>query len=285
MNIQAHSLLNNLDNRSSLQRSNVDGCYLTWRAWGSQNIDKRPVVLLHGGFGAWNHWIRNIPVLEKDFNVLAVDLPGCGDSSDPPKPYTAKSLADIVSSSLDEVLGRDAPFDLIAFSFGGFLSGLIAHSQKRRINSVTLIGSPILGLTGDGPANDLIEVPKELSELEKKPMYLHNLRQLMVHKPESADELALTIHIENMAKARLRSRGIARTLVLADSLKNLPCSLHCLFGEQDTTLHPDLDGIEKYVRDIHPGASFDIVEDAGHWVQFEAPERVNAILSRILTEN
>ena len=167
MNIQAHSLLNNLDDRSSLQRSNVDGCCLTWRAWGSQNIDRRPVVLLHGGFGAWNHWIRNIPVLEKDFNVLAVDLPGCGDSSDPPKPYTAKSLADIVSCSLDEVLGQDAPFDLIAFSFGGFLSGLIAHSQKRRINSVTLIGSPILGLTGNGPANDLIEVPKELSELEK----------------------------------------------------------------------------------------------------------------------
>ena len=159
MNIQAHSLLNNLDDRSSLQRSNVDGCCLTWRAWGSQNIDRRPVVLLHGGFGAWNHWIRNIPLLEKDFNVLAVDLPGCGDSSDPPKPYTAKSLADIVSSSLDEVVGQDAPFDLIAFSFGGFLSGLIAHSQKRRINSVTLIGSPILGLTGDGPANDLIEVP------------------------------------------------------------------------------------------------------------------------------
>ena len=51
------------------------------------------------------------------------------------------------------------------------------------------------------------------------------------------------------------------------------------------TLYPDLDGIEKYVRDIHPGASFDIVEDAGHWVQFEAPDRVNEILSRILTEN
>ena len=82
MNIQANSLLNNLDDRSSLQRSNVDGCCLTWRVWGSQNIYKRPVVLLHGGFGAWNHWIRNIPLLEKDFNVLAVDLPGCGDSSD-----------------------------------------------------------------------------------------------------------------------------------------------------------------------------------------------------------
>lgn len=107
----------------------------------------------------------------------------------------------------------------------------------------------------------------------------------MVYKPESADELALTIHIENMAKARLRSRGIARTSILAESLKNLPCSLHCLFGEKDTTLYPGLDGIEKYVRDIHPSASFDIVENAGHWVQFEASEKVNTILSQILNKN
>ena len=206
MNIQARSLLNNLNKRSNLQHSNVNGCCLTWRTWGEKNIDRRPVVLLHGGSGAWNHWVRNISALEKDFNVFAVDLPGCGDSSDAPKPYTAESLATIISSSLDDVLGEHVSFDLIAFSFGGFLSGLIAHLQKQRINSVTLIGSPILGLTGDGPANDLIEVPKELSEVEKKPMYLQNLRRLMVYKPESADELALTIHIENMAKARLRSR-------------------------------------------------------------------------------
>ena len=55
MTIQAQSLLNNLDDRSSLQRSNVDGCCLTWRAWGSQNIDRRPLVLyiwVPGG-----HWL------------------------------------------------------------------------------------------------------------------------------------------------------------------------------------------------------------------------------------
>ena len=107
----------------------------------------------------------------------------------------------------------------------------------------------------------------------------------MVFKPEAADELALEIHVENMAKARLRSRGIARTSILAESLKNLPCSLHCIFGEKDTTLHPDFAGIKKYVEDIHPGASFYIIEDAGHWVQFEAYKKVNSILQEILNED
>ena len=100
-------------------------------------------------------------------------------------------------------------------------------------------------MTGIGPANELVEVPKEISETEAVPLYLHNLRKLMVFKPEAADELALEIHVENMAKARLRSRGIARTSILAESLKNLPCSLHCIFGEKDTTLHPDLAGVKN----------------------------------------
>ena len=285
MTTQANYLLNSLFERSKVLHSNINGCRLVWREWGYQNVGRQPIVLLHGGSGAWNHWVRNIPVLEKGFHILALDLPGCGDSSDPPKPYDAESLATIVSSSIDEVLESYSSFDLIAFSFGGFLSGLIAHLQKRRINRLTLIGSPILGLTGIGPANELVEVPKEISETEAVPLYLHNLRKLMVFKPESADDLALEIHVENMAKARLRSRGIARTSILAESLKNLPCPLHCIFGEKDTTLHPDLAGVKKYVEDIHPGASFYIIEDAGHWVQFEAYEKVNSILQEILNED
>ena len=177
------------------------------------------------------------------------------DSSDPPKPYDAESLAAIVSTVSTKFLKIILP-SASGVLVGGFLSGLIAHLQKQRINRLTLIGSPILGLTGIGPANDLIEVPKGISKTEAVPLYLHNLRKLMVFKPEAADELALEIHVENMAKARLRSRGIARTSILAESLKNLPCSLQCILGEKDTTLHPDLAGVNKYVEDIHPGASF-----------------------------
>ena len=174
MNTQANYLLNSLFERSKVLHSNINGCRLIWREWGYQNVGRQSIVLLHGGSGAWNHWVRNIPFLEKDFHILALDLPGCGDSSDPPKPYDAESLAAIVSSSIDEVLKNYSSFGLIAFSFGGFLSGLIAHLQKQRINRLTLIGSPILGLTGIGPANDLIEVPKGISKTEAVPLYLHN---------------------------------------------------------------------------------------------------------------
>ncbi len=281
-NTNPRAILFSLVARCQELRSPCGDGDLVWREWGAANTERPPLVLLHGGFGAWNHWVRTIPALESQFRVIAVDLPGCGDSADPPKPYNAASLAEILSGGLDLILPDDTPFDLISFSFGGVLSGLLAHAQARRIRSLTLIGSPVLGLTGTGPANELVEVPRDLPAAEAAPLYRHNLQKLMVHDPAAADDLALTIQTDNMAKARLRSRGIARTSVLADSLRDLPCRLNGIFGDKDTTLYPDLSGICDYVEEIHPGAPVHVIPNAGHWVQFEAWEAVNKLLTDVL---
>ncbi len=251
---------------------------MMWREWGARNTGRPPLVMLHGGSGAWSHWVRNIPYLEENYRLIVADLPGCGDSSDPPKPYDAESLATLLSGSIDHVLPDDEPFDLVSFSFGGVLSGLIAHRQARRIRSLTLVGAPVLGLTGTGPANDLVEVPADLPFGDAAPLYRRNLQNLMFCDPDAADALAVTIQADNMAKARLRSRGIARSSVLADSLRVLPCRLGCIFGERDVTLDPDLETNRAYVEKVHPGADFHVVPNAGHWVQFEAPDAVNALL-------
>ena len=55
--------------------------HMTWRAWNADRRDLPVVVLLHGGFGGWNHWVRNIHTLEKTHRIIAADLPGCGDSA------------------------------------------------------------------------------------------------------------------------------------------------------------------------------------------------------------
>jgi 2-hydroxy-6-oxonona-2,4-dienedioate hydrolase len=256
---------------------------LVWRAWGPEDSPHPPVVLLHGGFGAWNHWVRTIPALEGEYRVIAGDLPGCGDSANPPqRPYEAADLAALLSDGIDVVVPGDAPFDLVSFSFGGVLSGLIAHAHARRIRQLVIVGSPITGLIATGPANDLVPVPRSLPLAEAKPLYRGNLEKLMVHDPAAVDDLAMTLHMDNMAKARLRSRHIARTGVLADSLRNLPCRLACIFGEADVTLKPDLAGVRAYVEEIHPGAPFHVVPGVGHWVQYEAADAFNALLPQVL---
>ena len=43
---------------------------LVWRTWGSGP----PVLLAHGGHGAWSHWIRNIDALARELNKSAARL-------------------------------------------------------------------------------------------------------------------------------------------------------------------------------------------------------------------
>ncbi len=90
---------------------------MVWRSWGDDTLPI--VVLLHGGFGAWNHWVRNIAALAETHHVIAPDLPGCGDSADPAGHPDAISLAAILSAGLDLIVPGDASFDLVGFSFGG----------------------------------------------------------------------------------------------------------------------------------------------------------------------
>jgi pimeloyl-ACP methyl ester carboxylesterase len=278
----AQSTLDALLDRSQEIRTACGDGHMIWRAWGDGAPDRSPLVLLHGGFGAWNHWVRTIPSLEPHYRVIAPDLPGCGDSAPPPEPYDAASLAALLSDGLDAIVPGDAPFDLVSFSFGGVLSGLIAHAQARRIQSLTIVGTPVLGLTTTGPANQLVRVPPDLSPQEAAPLYRGNLEKLMVSDPAAVDDLAMALHTANMAKTRLRSRSIARTFVLAETLHDLPCHLACIFGESDVTLHPDLAAVRTHMAQTHPGSAFHVIPNAGHWVQYEAADAFNAILLEML---
>ena len=65
--------------------------HMIWHVWG----EGPPLALLHGGYGSWTHWIRNVIPLSRAFTVAAPDLPGLGESATPPEPHTAEGLARI----------------------------------------------------------------------------------------------------------------------------------------------------------------------------------------------
>src|SRR5205823_2404553 len=116
--------------------------HLVWHSWGSG----RPLVLLHGGYGSWTHWIRNVLPLSRQFRVLAPDLPGLGESATPPEPWTAKGLAAIVVGGIDRILPREGELRLAGFSFGGVIGGSVAALLGDRLRSFTVVGSNGLGL-------------------------------------------------------------------------------------------------------------------------------------------
>ena len=249
-----------------------EGC-LVWRSWGEGS----PLVLLHGGYGSWTHWIRNVLPLSRQFRVLAPDLPGLGESATPPDPWTAGGLAAIVVAGIERILPRDAELRLAGFSFGGVIGGSVAAQLGDRLRNFTVVGSNGLGL--ERSPTPLERVPPDADEVEEFATHRYNLNQLMIADPGKIDELALWLQKTNHARARMRSRRFSRSGALIEALPQVKARLAGIWGERDATAYPHVAERARILRSIQPAARFATIPGAGHWVQFEAAEQFNPLLA------
>jgi len=250
---------------------------LAWRIWGSGP----PLVLLHGGYGSWSHWVRNVIPLSRRFTVIACDMPGLGESATPPEPWTADGLAAIVVAGLDIVLPKGVAPHLAGFSFGGVIGGVVAAQLGDRLKAFTVVGSNGLGL--ERQPTPLEKVKPDASEEEEFATHRYNLNQLMIHDPAKIDELALYLQKTNHARARMRSRRFSRSGALIEALPKIKARLDGIWGERDATAYPHVEDRRRLLQGVQPGARFTIVPGAGHWVQFEAAAAFNRIITEYAT--
>jgi pimeloyl-ACP methyl ester carboxylesterase len=249
---------------------------MVWRIWGAGP----PLVLFHGGYGSWTHWIRNVLPLSRSFTVIAPDLPGLGESATPPEPHTAEGLASILVGGIDLVLPRREPLHLAGFSFGGVLGGHVAAQLGDRVRAFTVVGSNGLGLIRQ--PTDLQRVLAGSSTAEALAVHHHNLGALMIADPAKIDELAVYIQSTNAPRGRVRSRRFSRADTLVRALPRVKARLDGIWGGRDATAYPHVDERANTLRLLQPDARFEIIEGAGHWVQYEAADRFNPLLAEIV---
>ena len=234
---------------------------MVWRIWGGGP----PLVLFHGGYGSWTHWIRNVLVLAREFTVIAPDLPGLGESATPPEPHTAEGLAAILVEGLDIVLPKDVAPHIAGFSFGGVLGGHVAAQLGDRLRALTIVGSNGLGLVRQ--PTTLERVPAGAPVAEALAIHRHNLGVLMIADPSKIDELAVYIQSQNAPRGRVRSRRFSRTDTLARALPLVKARLDGIWGERDATARSHLEERARVLRSFQPGARFEVIAGAGHWAQ------------------
>jgi pimeloyl-ACP methyl ester carboxylesterase len=249
---------------------------MVWRLWG----DGFPLVLLHGASGSWTHWIRNVEPLAARFHVLVPDMPGFGDSDSIPGPHTADVLADHVAAGLDMLLPPSAVLDIAGFSFGGIIGGLVAARLARRVRTLVLIGPGGLPLPYPPPP-PLRRVesnhPGEIREVHRD-----NLGRLMIANRAAIDELAVTVQIDNLRRARFRSGTIPTSDALLKALPSVRARIAGIWGERDAYAAPYLDERRQLLARFQPDLDFRVIAGAGHWVVYEAADLVNAALLEIL---
>ena len=131
-----------------LQHVTVTGRRIAYRRHGRGPA----VLLLHGGVSDGREWLPLMSDVEAVAAVVALDVPGCGGSDDPPADCTLASLADDVAGAVRALdLG---PVHLGGLSFGGGLALQVAIRHPQVVRSLLLF-SAYAGWAGSLPADEV----------------------------------------------------------------------------------------------------------------------------------
>lgn len=267
-----------------------------YRTRSIESGDGEPVILLHGISGHAETWTRAVVPLAEAAGMWlhALDMLGHGLTDKPLTQYSIDLLARHVLAFMDAIGAARA--HVIGQSLGGWVAGWLASRYPDRVASLVSVTGAGLHVTDDA-AEQTAKVTANVASATKKA--LHNptrdgvrtrLEWLMHDKAVVTDELVETRYL---IYTRPDFQAVAGRLVDAfasgpvmDSqltpqrLAAISCPSLVLWTRQNPTM-PWQVGIKA--AELIPGASWYLMEDAGHWPQFEKPEEFNDVVGKFLS--
>lgn len=259
--------------RAQAQRISQDHAWgqAVWHCWGSAK--HAPLVLLHGGSGSWTHWVRNVQHLAQHRHVWALDIPGFGDSTLPPHAVDADDLVPYVADIFKQTFDQQS-VDVMGFSFGGMLAGLMAAQYPALLRKMILVGVPGLGLFSKTLPMRGMRV--DMDAQAQREVHRYNLNVMMLADAEQVTDEVVDLQEANVSRDRLRRRRIAKTDVLARVQSQWTMPVYGVWGRQDALYTDTLNEVPKVLTQLQ---AYEVIEGAGHWVMFEKPDAFHRVVT------
>lgn len=244
------------------------------------------MVLLHGWPQSWYEYRPIMPSLLPGRTVIAIDLPGMGDSTGNPPSMTKTVLATYVHKLLNH-LGHHENVQVVAHDHGLNVAYSLAAQYRDQVAGLFLMDAALVG--------------KNLKFATLESMFWHFsfflqnplAEELVTGRVEtfltyffqsvktagenvSDDELAEFVRVYSRPQVLHAGFGLYRTLTqdeadntkLQDTPLTIPVHLITQAGLADAFLPP--------LQDAAPHATSAAVPGAGHFLLHEAPDRVLA---------
>ncbi|MFQ6027045.1 MAG: alpha/beta fold hydrolase [Dehalococcoidia bacterium] len=249
------------------------------------------VLLLHGLGTSLITWHQNVdPLVAAGFRVLALDLPGHGDSDKPREisydPISAARLLHhfLLSQEVERV-------SVVGSSAGGLIVSLFALSYPEQVDRLILVASGGLGKEVSWVLR-LISVPG-LGELVYQPRLQRMLdldKRLFYQIPPILEEIKLELHrvrslpgVRHAGIQSIRSSvnflGLRKHRYLLPQLQQFPSPLMTVWGAEDQVL-PAAHALT--VQERLPHSVVRILPRCGHWPHMEKSEEFNDLLIQFL---
>jgi pimeloyl-ACP methyl ester carboxylesterase len=277
-----------IDWSEHLRDAEIEGRRVRYVDMGSG--DGPPIVLVHGLAGNWQNWLENIPRLSRERRVVALDLPGFGQSDDPVERITISGYGrtvDALSEHLD--LGEVV---VVGNSMGGFVAAETAIQFPERVERLALISAA--GIASSDLRRAPVMVWGRIAMLagargaaEKRlaivrPRIRHLVYSTIMRHPTKIAPEMLWEMSEGAGRSAFRP---ALEAILdydfRDRLGDIASPTLIIWGEDDMLV--PVEDAERYERNI-PGARKIVLDDTGHVAMIERPPTVNRALLEFIDE-
>jgi 3-oxoadipate enol-lactonase len=246
-----------------------------------ENPEARPAVVFINALGTdFRIWDGVAARLGRDLRLLRYDLRGHGLSDAPEGPYSIDDHVGDLAALLDAQRIRDAL--IIGLSVGGLVAqalaarrgdlvrALILSDTAPRIGTAELWSARMDAIRQGGIASiadAILERWFPQAYRERSPVDLAGYRNMLVRMPVAG---------------YLGTCATLRDTDLGGTTPKLKQPVLCLVGALDASTPPAL---VKAMSDLIPGASFEIVADAGHLPCIEQPDLIAARITAFAKES
>ena len=251
----------------------LDGHRIRYETHG---IGREALVFVHGWTCNLNFWSRQAPAFTTKTRVIAIDLPGHGQSDKPEVAYTM----DLFARAVDAVL-RDAGVDrgvLVGHSMGTPVIREFYRKYPRKTLALVIVDGPLRPF-GDKKMMEQFLAPlrgpgyKEAASKFIDNMFGQNttadlraeIKNSMLSTPQSVALSAM----DGMAEESIWKQDKIKVPVLAIMAKSP-------FFPADT---------EQFYRMIAPNLEYQMWDGPGHFLMMEKPKEFNDVLAGFLMKN
>jgi pimeloyl-ACP methyl ester carboxylesterase len=229
-----------------------------------------PLVVLHHSTGNVG-WSPFHEALAQSHRVLAVDIPGFGQSTRPDWAREPRDLAILLNQWMDKLGLEDVT--LVGAGFGGWLAAEMAAMNESRLGALVLLGPAGLR-PREGRILDQIMVDfSEYMRAGFKDEALYD--EIFGERPPDAVRELWDFSREMIARVTWKPYMFSRRL--KPLLPEISTPTLVLWADSDVIIPRDC--AEQYAETI-PNARLQIIENAGHLAELEHPEAVATLVSQ-----
>ena len=238
------------------------------------------VLLLHGFGGDLDNWMFNLDSLAEKHRVLALDLPGHGQSVKTNVDPSLSGMATFVRKFLD-VLSVSS-LHVVGHSMGGAIAMQLASDSPETVKSLGLICSAGLGpdinsdyLRGFVEAQSQQELKLVLQQLfaDESLVNLQLVNDLLNYKRIDGVEATLNALSETLISA-------GEQTFLTDNIVAFGIPALVIWGKQDRII--PVSHARNFSAAVGYCVEVEIFDSAGHMVQMEKAYEVNRSLLNFL---